>query len=133
LFIKKTARRKVAALSLVLVLVSLTQGCSTVRPVEMTPEALQQQIESTKLIEVGDSVEIVTADGQKYKFDVTKVDKEQVLGKDVAIPIKDIVALHTREFSGGKTALLVGTTAVSAWLILTALSLIGLMAGIFAA
>jgi hypothetical protein len=41
--------------------------------------------------------------------------------------------LHTREFSGGKTALLVGTTAVSAWLILTALSLIGLMAGIFAA
>jgi hypothetical protein len=99
----------------------------------MTPEALQQQIESTKLIEVGDSVEIVTADGQKYKFDVTKVDKEQVLGKDVAIPIKDIVALHTREFSGGKTALLVGTTAVSVWVILSALSLIGLMAGIFAA
>ena len=131
MFIKKMAKRQVVALALVLLL--LIQGCSTVRPVEMTPEVLQQQIESTKLIEVGDSVEIVTADGQKYKFDVTKVDKEQVLGKDVAIPIKDIVALHTREFSGGKTALLVGTTAVSAWLILSALSLIGLMAGIFAA
>ena len=131
MFIKKTARGQVAALTLVVLLV--IQGCSTVRPVEMTPEVLQQQIESTKLIEVGDSVEIVTADGQKYKFDVTKVDKEQVIGKDVAIPIKDIVALHTREFSGGKTALLVGTTAVTVWMILTALSLIGLMAGIFAA
>ena len=131
MFIKKTDRRQVAALTLVVLL--LIQGCSTVRPVEMTPEVLQQKIESTKLIEVGDSVEIVTADGQKYKFDVTKVDKEQVIGKDVAIPIKDIVALHTREFSGGKTALLVGTTAVTVWMILSALSLIGLMAGIFAA
>ena len=131
MFIKKTARGQVAALTLVVSLV--IQGCTTVRPVEMTPEVLQQKIESTKLIEVGDSVEIVTADGQKYKFDVTKVDKEQVIGKDVAIPIKDIVALHTREFSGGKTALLVGTTAVTVWMILSALSLIGLMAGIFAA
>ena len=131
MFIKKTARGQVAALTLVVLLV--IQGCSTVRPVEMTPEVLQQQIESTKLIEVGDSVEIVTADGQKYKFDVTKVDKEQVIGKDVAIPIKDIVALHTREFSGGKTALLVGTTAVTVWMILTALSVTGLLLGIFAA
>ena len=131
MFIKKTDRRQAAALTLVVLL--LIQGCSTVRPVEMTPEVLQQKIESTKLIEVGDSVEIVTADGQKYKFDVTKVDKGQVIGKDVAIPIKDIVALHTREFSGGKTALLVGTTAVTVWMILSALSLIGLMAGIFAA
>jgi len=131
MFIKKTARRQVAALTLVVLL--LIQGCSTVRPVEMTPEVLQQKIESTKLIEVGDSVEIVTADGQKYKFDVTKVDKEQVIGKDVAIPIKDIVALHTREFSGGKTALLVGTTAVTVWMILSALSVTGLLLGIFAA
>ena len=131
MFIKKTARGQVAALTLVVLLV--IQGCSTVRPVEMTPEVLQQKIESTKLIEVGDSVEIVTADGQKYKFDVTKVDKEQVIGKDVAIPIKDIVALHTREFSGGKTALLVGTTAVTVWMILTALSVTGLLLGIFAA
>lgn len=131
MFIKKTDRRQVAALTLVVLL--LIQGCSTVRPVEMTPEVLQQKIESTKLIEVGDSVEIVTADGQKYKFDVTKVDKEQVIGKDVAIPIKDIVALHTREFSGGKTALLVGTTAVTVWMVVTALSVMGLLLGIFAA
>ena len=131
MFIKKTARGQVAALTLVVLLV--IQGCTTVRPVEMTPEVLQQKIESTKLIEVGDSVEIVTADGQKYEFDVTKVDKEQVIGKDVAIPIKDIVALHTREFSGGKTALLVGTTAVTVWMILTALSVTGLLLGIFAA
>ena len=131
MFIKKTARGQVAALTLVVLLV--IQGCSTVRPVEMTPEVLQQKIESTKLIEVGDSVEIVTADGQKYKFDVTKVDKEQVIGKDVAIPIKDIVALHTREFSGGKTALLVGTTAVTVWMVVTALSVMGLLLGIFAA
>ena len=131
MFIKKMARRQVVALALVLLL--LIQGCSTVRPVEMTPEVLQQQIESTKLIEVGDSVEIVTADGQKYKFDVTKVDKEQIIGKDVAIPIKDIVALHTREFSGGKTALLVGATAVSVWLIVSAITVFGLLVGIFAA
>ena len=131
MFIKKMARRQVVALALVLLL--LIQGCSTVRPVEMTPEVLQQQIESTKLIEVGDSVEIVTADGQKYTFDVTKVDKEQIIGKDVAIPIKDIVALHTHEFSGGKTALLVGATAVSVWLIVSAITVFGLLVGIFAA
>ena len=67
MFIKKTARRQAAALASVL----LVRRYNTVRPVEMTPEVLQHKIESTKLIEVGDSVEIVTSDGQHYKFDFT--------------------------------------------------------------
>ncbi|MFT4927405.1 MAG: hypothetical protein ACI8WB_003512 [Phenylobacterium sp.] len=99
----------VLALSLALFI----QGCSSLKSVEMTPEVLQQQIVSEQMIQVGDAVTIVTADGKQHEFEVKKVDGEQVTGENVVIQIKDIVALQTREFSGGKTALFVGGAVVT--------------------
>lgn len=61
-----------------------------------------------ELIKVGDEVLIITADGVRHEFETTAITNEQVVGDEVSVAINDIVALETREFSGGKTAALAG-------------------------
>jgi hypothetical protein len=88
-------------------------GCTTLKPVEMSPELLQQHISDGQVFEVGDSAKIVTTDGVIHKFRVTGVTADKILGKGVEVPISDIVAVETQEFSGGKTAALaVGSVAI---------------------
>jgi hypothetical protein len=88
-------------------------GCTTLKPVEMSPELLQQHISEGEVFEVGDYAKIVTTDGVIHKFKVTGVSADEILGKGVEVPISDIVAVETREFSGGKTtALAVGSAAI---------------------
>jgi hypothetical protein len=72
----------------------LASGCSTVTPVEMTPEQVQKKIS---------------------------------LGDDIEIPIEEVVAIETKEFSAGKTAALAGGT-VLLWAIIVAVALGGTLA-----
>jgi hypothetical protein len=88
-------------------------GCTTLKPVEMSPEELQQKIAAGEIIKVGDRVKVVTSDGVVHKFGVTEISTDRVSGKDVDLPIADIIAVETREFSGGKTtALVAGGTLI---------------------
>lgn len=107
------------------------------RPNVPTPEELQSKIRSEHLIKKGDRVEIHTADSRTYGFYVGSVDDEEITGWIVKsgstdhfiIEINDIVALKTKEFSGGKTVLLADGMAVGALGILyigLAIGLIGL-------
>ena len=98
---------------LVIVIVLMTSGCTTLKPVEMSPEELQQKIAAGEIIEVGDKVKVVTADGTVHKFEVSEITADRVSGKDVELPVADIIAVETREFSAGKTtALVAGGTFV---------------------
>ncbi len=81
-------------------------GCTSMRAVEMSPEQLQQKVAAGEVIEVGDSVQIATTDGKTHKFKVSAVTADLVSGKDIEIPVGDILAVKTREFSGGKTTAL---------------------------
>lgn len=76
------------------------------KAVEMSPEQLQQKVSAGEIISVGDSVQIATSDGQTHKFRVTAITADLVSGKDIEIPVTDILAVQTREFSGGKTTAL---------------------------
>jgi hypothetical protein len=49
-------------------LVLLCCTCTTLRPTEASPEELQRLIAHDNLIEPGDRVRLVTADGTVYKF-----------------------------------------------------------------
>jgi hypothetical protein len=49
-------------------LVLLCCACTTLRPTEASPEELQRLITRDNLIEPGDRVGLVTADGTVYKF-----------------------------------------------------------------
>ena len=82
-------------------------GFTTVNPVELTPEQLHGKISTGDVVKVGQSVKIVASDGTHHKFKVTEITGTHIFGKYIDMPIKDIVALETQEFIGGKTNLLV--------------------------
>ena len=105
----------------------LVSGCSTVKPVEMTPDQVQQKVSAGELIAVGDKVRVATSTGEVYDFKVTAVTNQQILGDGIQIPIEDVVAIETREFSVGKTAALAGGT-VLLWAVIVAVALGGTLA-----
>jgi len=84
----------------------IASGCTTMKPVEMSADQLQEKISAGEIVNVGDSVQVATTDGKTHKFKVSAVTAEQISGKDIDIPVKEIVAIQTREFSGGKTTAL---------------------------
>lgn len=92
-------------LSILFVLL-VASGCTSMKAVEMSPEQLQQKVAAGEIIKVGDSVQIATSDGKTHKFKVSAVTADLVSGKAIEIPVGDILAVKTREFSGGKTAAL---------------------------
>ncbi|WP_317929804.1 hypothetical protein [Halioxenophilus sp. WMMB6] len=107
-------------------LLLLNCGCTSLKPVELTPEQLQEKIVADDLIKPGDKIKAVTADGERHTFVVTAIEDNQVLGKDVSIPIDEIIALETVSFSGGKTSALVGGTLL--WLYIILLSIPAIVA-----
>lgn len=75
---------------------------------------VQQMILSGEVPLVGESIKVVTSDGKTHQYRVIEVDNEERLirGKSVTVPIDEVVAIETREFSIGKTALLAGSSYV---------------------
>jgi len=92
-------------ISILLVLL-VASACTSMKAVEMSPEQLQQKVSAGEIIKVGDSVQITTSDGRTDKFKVTAITADLVSGKNIQIPVTDILAVQTREFSGGKTTAL---------------------------
>ncbi|MCK5326664.1 MAG: hypothetical protein KAJ57_11670 [Woeseiaceae bacterium] len=105
----------------------LSSGCSSLSPVEMAPEQVQERISEGDIIRVGDTVRLATRDGEIHEFEVTAVTPEQIVGENIDIAIDDIVAVETREFSAGKTTALAGG-AVLMWAIIVAVALGGTLA-----
>ena len=103
----------------------ILSGCTTLKPIETSPEELQRRIVEEQLLSPGDKVRIVTSDGTTHKLTSKQIDLENRTVGDTKqqIPIDEILAVETKEFSAGKTALLAG----GAWLIY------GLMAAVAAA
>lgn len=95
--------------SMLLVLV----GCTSMKPVATQPSDLGRQISAGHLVAVGDDVEVVTADGEQHRFRVTAVDEGAIRGTEITIPIDTIADLRVRKFSEAKTALLAGGVTVS--------------------
>lgn len=83
-------------------------GCTTLKPIQMSPQALQRSILSGYLVKPGDRVQITTIDGKQNEFKVISIADGTIRGKDVEIPIKDISQLDIRTFSIGKTSGLAG-------------------------
>lgn len=91
-----------------LALLCTVAACTTLKPIEMSPEVLQQKIVSDNILQSGKRAKVVTSDGRIQKIRVKRVDAEAgVVETDKEdVQIDDIVAIETRDFSMGKTALL---------------------------
>jgi hypothetical protein len=92
----------------VLVIAISLAACTTLRPIEGTPFDLQQHIAAGELLKSGDRVKIGTSDGQTHEFAVTAIHDGVIEGKNVALPIANVVAVDKRTTSVGKTAALIG-------------------------
>ncbi|WP_323846295.1 hypothetical protein [Microbulbifer magnicolonia] len=95
-------------LACVCALALLLAGCTSLKPVEMTPQELHAEIKQSQVVQVGDRIKAVTMDGKTHEFRVTEISATTIFGKNERVEIAQIVALETRQFSGGKTALLAG-------------------------
>lgn len=91
-----------------IVVILLVAGCTTLMPIEMSPDELRAGIPAGELIQVGDSVVLTTADDKQHEFEVTSITDERIMGKDIEVPIADISDVKTREPSGVKTLSLMG-------------------------
>lgn len=97
-----------------MLLVLSSVACTTLEPVNVPANELQDQIRSGALVTAGDRVRLVTADETVHKFRVKEISIEQdmLLGKKAAVPIDHIVALETSEVSVGRTTLLTGGVGI---------------------
>ena len=87
----------------IILMLLIFSGCTSLKPIDLPPEQLQERITAEEIIKVGQSVKIGTSDGKTHEFEVTEIRDGHILGEGVDIPVNDIVALETREFSDGKT------------------------------
>jgi len=106
-----------------------TTSCTSLNPVKMSASQLQHKIENMDIVKPGKEIKVYTANGKVHEFEVTSVSKTHITGKNISIPIKDIVALETREFSGGKTTLLVGSIGLVVYAIVGIIAFASLLGG----
>ncbi len=87
--------RAITTLVLMLLLLS---GCRTMQPVEHGNwSSLKGQVAA------GDTVEVVTSDGQVRKFVVTEVTADALVGADTRIASQDITRLQVNAVHKGRT------------------------------
>ena len=96
------------AVPIVCILMLVLAGCTSLKPVELSPQELHAEIKQNQVVHVGDQIKVATSDGKTYKFKVTAITAKHISGENEQVEIEQIVALETREFSGGKTILLAG-------------------------
>ena len=89
-----------------LVLVLYVSGCSSMQPVEMTQEELRESITAGEVFAEGKKARIFTEDETEHRIKVRQVTDDMVIGEETAVPIEEIVAVETKQFSGGRTLLL---------------------------
>jgi hypothetical protein len=92
---------------IILITVIRFAGCTTLRPIEGIPPELQQRVTSGELLKTGDRVLIVTTDNRSHKFKVTALRLGLIEGKATSIPVDQVVSVQKREFSTGKTVVLI--------------------------
>ena len=89
-----------------LVLVLYVTGCSSMQPVEMSQEELRESITAGEVFAEGKNARIFTEDETEHRIKVREVTDDMVIGEQTEVPIEEIVAVETKQFSGGRTLLL---------------------------
>lgn len=89
-------------------------SCTSVRPINISPNELQKQLPVGHIIKSGDEVKLGTRDGKFHHFKVLSVSNNFIKGQSIEVPIKDIIHVNKVEFSKTKTIALVAGVVVLA-------------------
>ncbi|MDE0193754.1 MAG: hypothetical protein OXQ90_20580 [Gammaproteobacteria bacterium] len=71
-------------------------GCISIEKFEEPPPVLRDAIRNGDLVTPGQHVSVVTTSRGELAFRVTEVEGNAIRGREVEVPIEDIVALQTR-------------------------------------
>lgn len=116
--VENTAANRVIAL-FVLISFIFTVSCTTtkVHPIHTT---LPQ--EQARDVKKGDTVKVVTHSGERYKFKVDHISKEEIEGEGIKLALAEIASIKKVRLTGKRVAIVVGIIALVAGLIFLALS-----------
>jgi len=93
---------------LLLTVVGLLAGCTTLKPIDVDAATLHQKIRSGEAVKVGDTIRAITVDGEAHLLVITTVDDRVVTGHspladrdatDIELPIDDIVLVEVSRLS----------------------------------
>ncbi|UCC55205.1 MAG: hypothetical protein JSU75_07435 [Gammaproteobacteria bacterium] len=92
-------------------------GCTTLQPIEMDSNTLQDKIRNGEIVNVGDRVRVVTQEGDTHIFTVLAINEHTLKGeledtgtetKVIEIPIDDIDLIEGEKFNAPKTIFSIG-------------------------
>lgn len=107
--------------------VLLLGACTSLKPVDLPPASLQDEITAGRLATPGDKVLITTGSGDRVRLQVVAVKDGIIIGRHAEVPIAEVAALEVRESSTPKTALLAGGVTGVVILFIVALSSMAFM------
>ena len=93
---------------LLLVLVCLLGGCTTLRPIDVNAVTLHQKIRSGEALKAGETIRAITSDGVAHLLLITKVNEKVIEGHppgaradvtETVLPIDDIVLVEVSRLS----------------------------------
>jgi hypothetical protein len=93
---------------LLLMLVCLLGGCTTLRPIDVNAVTLHQKIRSGDAVKAGDTIRAITSDGVAHLLLVTEVNEKVIEGHppgaradvtETVLPIDDIVLVEVSRLS----------------------------------
>jgi hypothetical protein len=68
-------------------------------------------------LEVGDTVEVVTAEANKLRFKITAIENGMLVGEDVRVPVDEVRIVSVKRIDARKTAAVGGSVALTALVI----------------
>jgi hypothetical protein len=98
---------KTTCLTCLLAAMMAANGCKTYRSItgpaspQLTNDLMARSIKS------GDTVKIITKDGQELKFKVQQVGSETISGENQSVSFQEIARIEKRKISAGKTTVLI--------------------------
>jgi hypothetical protein len=115
--------RSILQIIISLVVIIHLIGCTTLHPIDASPDELQYKIRHENIINIHDWVRVITEEGKEYRFQITKINETVIQGDDVvnntvvSVPIDSIAGLETQDINKGRTSLLFGLP-IAAYVIL---------------
>ena len=110
-------------MSAVLAFAVLASGCTTLQAVDMPPDRLRDALRGGNVVQPGETVVLVTADGAEHTLEFMEVDAAADVvrgraddGAVVAVAVEDIVVLRSLDHAADNSTLL--TIAVLAAIVL---------------
>ena len=89
-------------------------GCTTLHPIDASPDELQYKIRHENIINIHDWVRVITEEGKEYRFQITKINETVIQGDDVVnntvvtVPIDNIDVLETQDINTLRTSVVFG-------------------------